>query len=87
MAVVVKKPGHELSAETLIEFCKKHLESYKVPTRVEFIEAFPRNPGGKVFKKRVETKILWLSLRTFLSPFWGRNFGVITFTARIGGEA
>jgi acyl-CoA synthetase (AMP-forming)/AMP-acid ligase II len=56
MAIVVKKPGYDLSQEVLIEFCEKHLERFKVPTRVEFVDELPRNPGGKVLKRELKSK-------------------------------
>ena len=54
MAVVVKKPGHDVSEEELIQFCGKHLEHFKVPTRVVFMGELPRNPGGKVLKRKLK---------------------------------
>jgi len=56
MAVVVRKPGQELSEEELIEFCTKHLERFKVPSRVEFTDELPRNPGGKVLKRELKAR-------------------------------
>ncbi len=56
MAVVVKKPGHELSEDGLIEFCRTQLEAFKVPSRVEFIDTLPRNPGGKVLKRELKKR-------------------------------
>ena len=56
MVVVVKKPGYDLSQEVLIQFCEKHLERFKVPTRVEFVDELPRNPGGKVLKRELKSK-------------------------------
>ena len=56
MALVVKKQGHDLSEEDLIEFCKEHLESYKVPSRVEFMNELPRNPVGKVLKRELKKR-------------------------------
>ena len=57
MALVVKKQGHDLSEEEVIEFCKERLESYKVPTRVEFMNELPRNPGGKVLKTNLREQV------------------------------
>jgi long-chain acyl-CoA synthetase len=55
MAVVVRKPGPEVSAEEIIKFCQEHLEHYKVPARIEFINGLlPRNPGGKVLKRELK---------------------------------
>lgn len=56
MAVVVRKPGHELSEEDLIVFCRTQLEAFKVPARVEFMDALPRNPGGKVLKRELKKR-------------------------------
>ena len=56
MAVVVKKPGYDLSKDTLIQFCEENLERFKVPTHVEFMDELPRNPGGKVLKRELKLK-------------------------------
>ncbi|MHB1126694.1 MAG: AMP-binding enzyme [Bacillota bacterium] len=39
-----------MTSEELIEFCTRHLARYKKPRSVDFIEALPRNPSGKVLK-------------------------------------
>ncbi len=31
----------------------RYLADYKVPRDVEFLDALPRNPGGKVLKRRL----------------------------------
>jgi len=49
-AVLVLKPGEVSTEEEIREFCLKHLADYKVPKYVQFVEALPRNPGGKVMK-------------------------------------
>ena len=56
MAVVVRKPGQSLSEQELIQFCEGHLEHFKVPTRVEFMDELPRNPAGKVLKRELKAK-------------------------------
>ncbi|MBW1788485.1 MAG: acyl--CoA ligase [Deltaproteobacteria bacterium] len=56
MAVAVRKSGSGLTAEALIDFAARRLEHFKVPTRVEFVEALPRNPGGKVLKRELKAK-------------------------------
>jgi long-chain acyl-CoA synthetase len=52
-AVLVLKPGETATAEEIREFCFKHLADYKVPKFVTFMEALPRNPGGKVVKAKL----------------------------------
>ena len=49
-AVIVKKEGSNLTEEDVIEFCKKHLASYKKPRKVQFTDEIPRTPSGKVQK-------------------------------------
>ena len=49
-AFVVRKPGAELDEQTVIAYCKQHLANFKVPRSVEFLDALPRNAGGKVVK-------------------------------------
>lgn len=46
-AYVVRKNG-EVTAESLIEFCKSHLASFKVPRSIVFLDALPRNAMGKL---------------------------------------
>jgi long-chain acyl-CoA synthetase len=50
-ALVVRTPGAEVSAEELIEFCRQRLARYKCPTSVDWVDALPRNPSGKILKK------------------------------------
>ncbi len=50
-AVIVAKPDVEVSAEELIDFCQERLGGYKQPRSIDFIDALPRNPSGKVLKK------------------------------------
>ncbi|MFC0272985.1 AMP-binding protein [Metabacillus herbersteinensis] len=49
-AIVVKKIGENLTEEEIIEYCKKHLASYKKPKKVIFVNDLPRTPSGKVKK-------------------------------------
>jgi acyl-CoA synthetase (AMP-forming)/AMP-acid ligase II len=41
------------SADELIEHCRGRLARYKVPRAVEFVDALPRNPSGKVLKREL----------------------------------
>jgi len=47
---VVCKEGEEMTEEEVVEYCKEHLASYKKPKSVDFMDALPRNPAGKVLK-------------------------------------
>jgi acyl-CoA synthetase (AMP-forming)/AMP-acid ligase II len=52
-ACVVKKPGSEASADDVIAFCKTRIASYKCPKTVDFLEALPRNPSGKILRREL----------------------------------
>jgi long-chain acyl-CoA synthetase len=46
--VVSTDPG--LTEEAVIDFAREHLAGYKCPRSVDWLEALPRNPSGKVLK-------------------------------------
>jgi len=50
MAYIVAKAGSELTAEKVVAWCKQNMSNYKVPRRIEIIDAFPLNATGKVMK-------------------------------------
>ncbi|MGV9409280.1 acyl-CoA synthetase [Nocardia sp. NPDC003693] len=52
-AFVVVHEGHSLSAEDTREFVKTNLARYKVPREVVFLGELPRNPTGKVLKRKL----------------------------------
>ncbi len=55
-AFVVRRPGATLTAEEAIEFCKQNLASYKKPKSVEFVDALPYGPSGKVLKRELRER-------------------------------
>ncbi len=50
-AVVSLHPDTEATEAELIDHCREHLAHYKCPKSVEFLEALPRNPTGKILKR------------------------------------
>jgi fatty-acyl-CoA synthase len=50
-AVVVLKDGATATVPEIRRHCAQHLASFKVPSRVDFADALPRNPSGKVVKR------------------------------------
>lgn len=48
-------PGPELEAE-LIAYCRAHLAGYKCPRTVEFDPELPRDPNGKLYKRRIRER-------------------------------
>ena len=55
-AVVEPVPGRlagpEL-AETLMTHCRESLASYKCPRTIDFVDALPRDPNGKLYKRKL----------------------------------
>ena len=47
--------GPEMASE-LIAYCRQHLASYKCPRSVDFDQALPRHPTGKLYKQRVRQR-------------------------------
>ena len=50
-AIVVKKPGAEVSAEEIMAYAKERIAGFKTPRSVDFVDVLPRNPSGKILKK------------------------------------
>jgi len=55
-AFVVKRPGQNVTAPDISEFCRTRLASFKRPEAIEFIEALPKNPLGKILRKELRDK-------------------------------
>lgn len=49
-AIVVADQS-EVSEQQIVEFCGTRLARYKLPKRVIFADAIPRNPTGKILKR------------------------------------
>jgi acyl-CoA synthetase (AMP-forming)/AMP-acid ligase II len=47
--------GPELEAE-LIAYCRAHLAAYKCPRTIEFDPELPRDPNGKLYKRRIRER-------------------------------
>ena len=50
MAWVKVKPGEQVTAEELQDFCKGQIAHYKVPRYFKFVDAFPMTVTGKIQK-------------------------------------
>ncbi|MFH1732461.1 MAG: AMP-binding protein [Planctomycetota bacterium] len=53
-AVVVLKDGASAAEPEIRKHCAARLATFKVPHKVDFIDALPRNPSGKVVKRRIQ---------------------------------
>lgn len=52
-AYVVTKEGAEVTAGDLIDYAKDNVAAFAVPRGVMFIDELPRNPTGKLMKRRL----------------------------------
>ena len=50
---IVPRPGQTLTEEEIKNFCKEALAAYKVPKRVEFIDALPKSAVGKILRREL----------------------------------
>ena len=61
-ACVVLKSGARAVEAEIIGFTRERIAHYKCPTSVDFVDAIPRNPTGKILK------------RVLREPYWkGRS--------------
>jgi acyl-CoA synthetase (AMP-forming)/AMP-acid ligase II len=56
VAFVVPAPGASLAPDEVIRWCREHMANYKVPRRVELVDALPTNPSGKVLKYQLRQR-------------------------------
>jgi acyl-CoA synthetase (AMP-forming)/AMP-acid ligase II len=52
-AIVVMKPGKSATAADIISFTRERIAGFKTPKTVDFIEALPRNPSGKILRRHL----------------------------------
>ncbi|MBI2231845.1 MAG: long-chain fatty acid--CoA ligase [Deltaproteobacteria bacterium] len=55
-AFAVLKAGAPATEQELTEFCRTRIAVYKAPRFVEFIDALPRNPSGKILKRELRAR-------------------------------
>ena len=53
VAYVVLHPGETATADSLVEFARKHLAAYKAPRIVYLVQDFPRTKNGKIIRKQL----------------------------------
>ena len=51
--VVIGRKDPNLRKESVIEHCRALLTSYKVPRHVEFLDALPKTPIGKILRREL----------------------------------
>ncbi len=57
-AIVVLREDHQATAEELMATFEGKLADYKRPRSVDFVDALPRNPSGKILKRELR-EVFW----------------------------
>lgn len=52
-AIVVAKPGRSPEADSIIAHARRHIAGFKCPKSIDFVEALPRNPSGKILRREL----------------------------------
>lgn len=55
-AFVAARPGAEVRPRDLLTHCRDHLAGFKIPTRFELVKQIPRNPSGKILRRRLRDR-------------------------------
>jgi acyl-CoA synthetase (AMP-forming)/AMP-acid ligase II len=59
-AVIVPLAGRHLEVGEVVSHCRRHLADFKVPQYLSVRqEPLPRNPGGKILKRRLREEVDW----------------------------
>ncbi|GMH01170.1 hypothetical protein Nepgr_003009 [Nepenthes gracilis] len=58
MAFVVRKPASSITGAQVMDFIAKQVAPYKKIRRVSFINSIPRNPSGKILRRRLVDQAL-----------------------------
>jgi fatty-acyl-CoA synthase len=56
VAVVVPKAGQALTEQQVLDHCAQHMAGFKAPKAVEFTDALPKNPSGKLLKRELRER-------------------------------
>ncbi len=55
-AIVVRAAGATATDEEILDYCRDKIAGYKRPRSIDFVDALPRNPTGKILKRELRAK-------------------------------
>jgi fatty-acyl-CoA synthase len=55
-AVIALKAGETATEDEVIGFCREHIAGFKCPKSVDFVDALPKNPAGKILKRELRER-------------------------------
>jgi fatty-acyl-CoA synthase len=56
-AVVVPKPGTDVTEEEIVLFCKENMAGFKVPKKIFIRQALPMTASGKILKREIRREL------------------------------
>ena len=56
VAAMVSKSDVQVTTAEMMTYCREHLGGYKVPKRIEIVDALPKNPSGKTLKRELRER-------------------------------
>lgn len=56
-AFLVPRPGARLEPDEIVGWSRERMANFKVPRRVEVVDALPTNPSGKVLKHELRARV------------------------------
>ncbi len=56
-AFVVPRAGRTVDPDQLVDWCRERMANFKVPRRVEIVDALPLNAAGKVLKYQLREEL------------------------------
>ena len=57
-ALVELKPGQSATEEEILDFCRKNLAKYKVPSGVEFRQSLPKSTSAKILRRMLRQEAI-----------------------------
>ena len=57
LAFVVRQPGSDITGEAILDALRPRLASYKLPWRIDFIEAVPKSASGKILRRVLRDRL------------------------------
>jgi long-chain acyl-CoA synthetase len=51
----VPKTGATADPDDIVRYCREHLDAYKVPRAVQFVDDLPKASTGKVMRRELKT--------------------------------
>lgn len=52
-AIIVLKPGQAADRDSIVAWARQRVAGFKIPKSIDFVEALPRNPSGKLLRRKL----------------------------------